>query len=121
MNHRCVRPSTEVRFSVTLSPTSTSIRGPGLVNDVFVNPQPALRLPYRWYVRSRPAATGVARAEATKRRQARLAATAILPRRVDIGTHPVACRRAVPLHKSIGLNGRVVRERTFRGGSPRVG
>src|SRR5439155_9729302 len=115
MNQLWFRPtSTEVRFRVTLSPTSTSIRGPGVVKEVFVDPQPPLRLPYNWNVRFRPAATGVAKAEAAKRRHAKVAATRILRRRVDMASHPMVGRRDVLRHKSIGLNGRVVREPPFR-------
>src|SRR5256886_13903117 len=102
--------SREVRFRVTLSPTSTSIRGPGVVKEVFVDPQPPLRLPYNQYVgRFRPAAAGVANEEAAKR-HAKVAATRILRRRVDMASHPMVGRRDVFRHKSIGLNGRVVRE-----------
>src|SRR6266705_1608792 len=115
MNHRWVRPSMEVRFRVTLSPTSTSIRGPGVVKEVFVDPQPALRLPYNGYVRFRPAATGVAKAEAAKRRHAKLAATRIRRRRVDMASHPMVGRRDVLRHKSIGPNGRMVGKSTFPG------
>src|SRR5438094_10417376 len=86
MNHRWLRPSRDVRFRVTLSPTSTSIRGPGVVKEVFVDPQPPLRLPYKWYVRSRPAAAGVAKEEAAKRRHANVAATRIRRRRDDIAS-----------------------------------
>src|SRR5947208_224192 len=120
MNHRWLRPSRDVRFRVTLSPTSTSIRGPGVVKEVFVDPQPPLRLPYNWYVRFRPAATGVAKAEAAKRRHVKLAATRILRRRVDMASHPMVGRRDVLRHKSIGLNGRVVREPPFRDRGPSV-
>src|SRR5881409_3947587 len=38
MNQLWFRPSKEVRFNVTCSPTSTARFGPGLVNDVFVKP-----------------------------------------------------------------------------------
>src|SRR6266566_7325893 len=117
MNHRWLRPSRDVRFRVTLSPTSTSIRGPGVVKDVFVDPQPPLRLPYNWYVRFRPAAAGVAKEEAAKR-HAKVAATRIRRRRVDMASHPMAGRRDVLRHKSIGLNGRVVRELPFRDRGP---
>jgi len=55
-----------------------------VVKEVFVDPQPPLRLPYNWYVRSRPAAAGVAKEEAAKRRHAKVAATRIRRRRVDI-------------------------------------
>src|SRR5881396_3802820 len=98
MNHRWLRPSRDVRFRVTLSPTSTSIRGPGVVKEVFVDPQPPLRLPYNWYVRSRPAAAG----------NAKVAATRIRRRRVDMASHPMVGRRDFLRHKSIGLNGRMV-------------
>src|SRR5437660_10333616 len=96
MNQLWFRPtSTEVRFRVTLSPTSTSIRGPGVVKDVFVDPQPPLRLPYNWYVRFRPAPAGVAKAEAAKRRHAKVATTRIRRRRVDMASHPMAGPRDV--------------------------
>src|SRR5439155_1857831 len=36
-NHRWLKPSRDVRFRVTLSPTSTSIGGPGVVKEVFVD------------------------------------------------------------------------------------
>src|SRR5256885_2827701 len=85
MNHRWLRPSRDVRFRVTLSPTSTSITGPGVVREVFVDPQPPLRLPYNWYVRFRPAAAGAAKEKVAKRRHAKVAATRILRRKVDMG------------------------------------
>src|SRR2546430_17423161 len=97
--------SREVRFMVTLSPTSTSINGPGVAREVFVDPQPPLRLPYNWYVRFRPAAPGVATAKVAKRRHAKVAATRIRRRRVDMASHPMVGRRDVLRHKSIGLNG----------------
>src|SRR5207302_8833368 len=78
--------------------------------EVFVDPQPPLRLPYNWYVRSRPAAAGVAKEEAAKRRHAKVAATRIRRRRVDMASHPMVGRRDVLRHKSIGLNGRMVRD-----------
>src|SRR5256884_9387904 len=101
MNHRWLRPSRDVRFRVTLSPTSTSIRGPGVVKEVFVDPQPPLRLPYNWYVRFRPAAAGVAKAEPAKRRHARVATTRIRRRRVDMASHPMVGRRDVLDRKSV--------------------
>src|SRR5207253_617075 len=116
MNHRWLRPSREVRFRVTLSPTSTSIRGPGVVKEVFVDPQPPLRLPYNQYVgRFRPAAAGVAKAEAANRRHAKLAANRIRRRRVDMASHPMVGRRDVSRDKSIGPNGRMVGKSTFAG------
>src|SRR5437870_10665331 len=118
MYHRWLRPSRDVRFRVTLSPTSTSIRGPGVVKEVFVDPQPPLRLPYNWYVRSRPAAAGVAKEEAAKRRHTKVAATRIRRRRVDMASHPMVGRRDVLRHKSIGLNGRMVRGRSARSQGP---
>src|SRR5256886_14876339 len=114
--------SSEVRFRVTLSPTSSSIRGPGVVKEVFVVPQPPVRLPYNQYVgRFRPAAAGVAKAEPAKRRHAKSATTRIHRRRVDMASHPMVGRRDVLRHKSIGLNGRVVREPPFRDRGPSGG
>src|SRR5438876_4814442 len=106
MNHRWLRPSRDVRFRVTLSPTSTSIRGPGVVKEVFVDPQPPLRLPYNWYARSRPAAAGVAEAAVARRRHAKGAATKVRRRRDALASHPLVGRRGVLRHNSIGLTGR---------------
>src|SRR5438445_2384837 len=102
MNHRWLRPSREVRFRVTLSPTSTSIGGPGVVKEVFVDPQPPLRLPYNWYVRFRPAATGVAKAEAAKRRHVKVEAARTLRRRVARASHPRVGGRDVLRNKITG-------------------
>src|SRR5436853_4133712 len=55
MYQLCRLPSKDVRFNVTLSPTSTASEGPGTLSEVFVSPQPVLRLPYSWIGRSRAA------------------------------------------------------------------
>src|SRR6266705_5434702 len=88
MHHRCVMPSTDVRFSVTLSPTWTVSGGPGLMRVVFVEPQPAARLPKREIGTLLAAAAGVENADTPRRAAAMPKATTNAMRGFDITRIP---------------------------------
>src|SRR5438046_6214062 len=84
MYQLCRFPSRDVRFNVTLSPTSTDSEGPGMLRDVFVSPQPVVRLPYSWIGKSRAPAAGTAIPRDPRRRTASVAATRMRRFRVVI-------------------------------------
>src|SRR5947209_20457030 len=83
MNHRWLKPSSEVRFSVTLSPTYTVSGGPGVERLVFVKPQPPARVPNN-VIAVFAAAAGVEIAELARRAAAMPKATMNAVRGFDI-------------------------------------
>src|SRR5207249_3160088 len=113
MYQLCRLPSKDVRFNVTLSPTSTASEGPGTLSEVFVSPQPVLRLPYSWIGRSRAASAGTAIPMDPRRRTARVAATRMRRSKVNICIPPDGGARATPPDKDIAPTARMVAKWTF--------
>src|SRR5205823_3865155 len=114
MYQLCRLPSKDVRFNVTLSPTSTAREGPGTLSEVFVSPQPVLRLPYSWIGRSRAASAGTAIPMDPRRRTAKVAATRMRRSKVNICIPPVGGARATPPDKDIAPTARMVAKWTLR-------
>src|SRR5207247_8010078 len=101
MNQLWVIPSSEVRFSVTLSPTWTVSGGPGVLMVVFVAPQPPARLPKREMFTSAAAARGATKDKAA-RAQTMLTTNTRVLWAYDI-EDPIRRRRTrVCTHKCIG-------------------
>src|SRR5438067_9996026 len=114
MYQLCRFPSRDVRFNVTLSPTSTDSEGPGMLSDVFVSPQPVVRLPYSWIGKSRAPAAGTAIPRDPRRRTASVAATRMRRLRVGICIPSVGGARACPPNKSIASTVPMVAKWTLR-------
>src|SRR5713226_9268228 len=108
MNQSWDRPSTEVRLSVTLSPTSTCIGGPGIIKEGFVNHQPTARLPNSANGRSFFADAGEANPTEARRRLRNVATARIRRWGVDTGIPSRGPPRGRPPNKSIGLTSPLV-------------